>query len=126
MSKTIVKTDNAPAPVGPYSQATIINGMVYTAGQVGLKPGEKTLEDGVEAQTRQVLTNLQAVLEAAGASLATVVKTTVFLDNMDDFAAMNGVYGEFFTENPPSRSAVEVARLPLGALVEIEVVAYVA
>jgi len=126
MSKTIIKTDNAPAPVGPYSQATIINGMVYTAGQVGLKPGEKTLEDGVEAQTRQVLTNLQAVLEAAGASLATVVKTTVFLDNMDDFAAMNGVYGEFFTENPPSRSAVEVARLPLGALVEIEVVAYVA
>jgi len=125
MSKTIIKTDNAPAPVGPYSQATIINGMVYTAGQVGLKPGEKTLEDGVEAQTRQVLTNLQAVLEAAGASLSTVVKTTVFLDNMDDFAAMNGVYGEFFTENPPSRSAVEVARLPLGALVEIEVVAYV-
>jgi len=125
MSKTIIKTDNAPAPVGPYSQATIINGMVYTAGQVGLKPGEKTLEDGIEAQTRQVLTNLQAVLEAAGASLATVIKTTVFLDNMDDFAAMNGVYAEFFTENPPSRSAVEVARLPLGALVEIEVIAYV-
>ena len=125
MGKQIIKTDQVPAPVGPYSVATVFNGMVFTAGQVGIKAGEKILAEGIQAQTRQVLENIKAVLEAAGTSLDKVVKTTVFLDSMDDFAAMNEVYAEFFTENHPSRSAVEVARLPLGALVEIETIAYI-
>ena len=124
MAKQVIHTDKAPAAVGPYSQAIIANGFVYTAGQVALIPGEGRLLDGdVQAQTRQALSNVSAVLEAAGTSLAMVVKTTVFLDNIEDFARMNEVYAEFFGDNPPARSAVEVARLPLGALVEIEAVA---
>lgn len=126
MSKQIIQTDNAPAAVGPYSQATVINGMVFTAGQVGLIPGTKSLaEGGVQAQARQALDNLKAVLEAAGTSLGNVVKATVFLDSMDDFAAVNEVYATYFPENPPARSAVEVARLPLGALVEVEAIAVI-
>lgn len=126
MSKQIIQTDNAPAAVGPYSQATVINGMVFTAGQVGLIPGTKSLaEGGVQAQARQALDNLKAVLEAAGTSLENVVKATVFLDSMDDFAAVNEVYATYFPENPPARSAVEVARLPLGALVEVEAIAVI-
>lgn len=124
MSKQIVKTDNAPSPVGPYSQANVVNGMVFTAGQLGMKPGETSLVlGGIAAETRQALMNLQAVLEAAGSSLEKVVKVTVFLDNIEDFAEMNTVYGEYFTQNPPARSAFEVARLPLSAKVEIEAVA---
>jgi 2-iminobutanoate/2-iminopropanoate deaminase len=126
MSKQIIQTNQAPAAVGPYSQATVINGMVFTAGQVGLIPGTKSLaEGGVQAQARQALDNLKAVLEAAGTSLENVVKATVFLDNMDDFAAVNEVYATYFSENPPARSAVEVARLPLGALVEVEAIAVI-
>ncbi|MBZ0287788.1 MAG: RidA family protein, partial [Anaerolineae bacterium] len=113
-----------PAAVGPYSQAIKINGLVFTAGQVGLIPGTKTLtEGGIEGQTRQVLNNLKAVLEAAGSSLDKVVKTTVFLQSMDDFAAMNAIYATYFSAEPPARSTVEVSRLPVGALVEIEAVA---
>lgn len=124
MSRTVVSTRSAPAAVGPYSQAIKINGMVFTAGQVGLVPGTKTLaEGGIEGQTRQVLENLKAVLEAAGSNLDKVVKTTVFLQSMDDFAAMNAVYATYFSAEPPARSTVEVARLPVGALVEIEAVA---
>lgn len=124
MSKQVINTEHAPAAVGPYSQATIANGFVFTAGQVALIPGTKDLAaGGIEAQTRQALTNLTAVLEAAGTTIHHVVKTTVFLQNMDDFAAMNAVYAEFFATNPPARSAVEVARLPLGAMVEVEAVA---
>lgn len=124
MPKKIIRTDHAPAAVGPYSQAIVANGFVFTAGQVALIPSEGKMLDGdVQAQTRQVLENLSAVLTAAGTSLSNVVKTTVFLDNMDDFAKMNEIYAEFFGDNPPARSAVEVARLPLGALVEIEAVA---
>lgn len=124
MNKQIVKTDNAPGAVGPYSQGIIANGFVFTAGQVPLVPGTKNfVEGGIQEQTRQSLTNVKGVLEAAGSSLDHAVKVTVFLQNMDDFAAMNEVYAEFFGENPPARSAVEVARLPLGAMVEIEVVA---
>lgn len=123
-NKKIVNTDKAPAAVGPYSQAVRANGFVFTAGQVGLIPGTKTLiEGGVEAQTRQALENVHAVLEAAGSRMSDIVKATVFLQNMDDFAAVNAVYAEFLGKNPPARSAVEVARLPLGALVEIEVIA---
>lgn len=126
MSKHVIHTEHAPAAVGPYSQAIIANGFVYTAGQVALIPNEgKVIKGDIQVQTRQVLENLQAILEAAGTNLGNVVKTTVFLDSMDDFARMNEIYGQFFTENPPARSTVEVARLPLGVLVEIEAVALI-
>lgn len=126
MTREVIHTENAPAAVGPYSQAIRIGNTIYTAGQVALIPGTKDLaEGGIEGQTRQVLANLQAVLTAAGASLADVVKTTVFLQHFDDFAAMNAVYAEYFGANPPARSTVEVAKLPLGALVEIEAVAII-
>lgn len=122
--KKIVSTDKAPKAIGPYSQAIRIDNLVFTAGQVGLVPATmEIVEGGIEAQTRQVLTNLKSVLEAADSGLNFVVKTTVFLQSMGDFAAMNGVYQEFFPENPPARSTVAVAGLPKGALVEIECVA---
>lgn len=122
--KKIVSTDKAPKAIGPYSQAIRTDSFVFTAGQVGLDPASmEIVEGGVEAQTRQVLTNLKNVLEAADSGLNFVVKTTVFLQNMGDFALMNGVYVEFFPGNPPARSTVAVAGLPKGALVEIECVA---
>lgn len=122
--KKIVSTDKAPKAIGPYSQAIRIDGLVFTAGQVGLIPATmEIVEGGIEAQTRQVLTNLKNVLEAADSGLNFVIKTTVFLQSMGDFAAMNGVYQEFFPENPPARSTVAVAGLPKGALIEIECVA---
>lgn len=121
--KKIVSTDKAPKAIGPYSQAVRIEGLVYTAGQVGLEPASGELvEGGIEAQTRQVLTNLKHVLEAAGSGLNYVIKTTVFLKDMNDFASMNGVYAEFFPEHAPARSTIAVAGLPKGALVEIEAV----
>jgi 2-iminobutanoate/2-iminopropanoate deaminase len=122
--KQIIRTDNAPPAAGPYSQAVVAGGFVYTAGQVGLVP-ETRLFAGptIEAQTRQVLTNLAAVLNAAGCSMADVVKASVFLADMSDFAAMNTVYAEFFPDNPPSRTTVQVARLPLDARVEIDLIA---
>lgn len=124
MKRTVVATDEAPAAVGPYSQAIRAGDFVFTAGQLGLDPATgKLVAGGVEAQTRQALTNLSAVLAAAGASLAQVVKTTVFLQDIGDFKAMNGVYAQFFAADPPARSAVQVAALPLGGLVEIEAVA---
>lgn len=113
----------APRAIGPYSHAVIAGNMVYTAGQAGLDPATREMADGIEAQTRQTLRNLAAILEAAGTSLQNVVKTTVFLANMDDFQAMNAVYAEFFPENPPARTTVQAARIPLDALVEIEAVA---
>jgi 2-iminobutanoate/2-iminopropanoate deaminase len=122
--KKIVSTEKAPKAIGPYSQAIRIDNLVFTAGQVGLDPATmEIVEGGVEAQTRQVLNNLKNVLEAAGSGLKFVVKTTVFLQSMGDFATMNGIYAEFFPENPPARSTVAVAGLPKGALVEIECVA---
>ena len=125
MSKRIIHTDAAPAAIGPYSQAVRAGDFVFTAGQIGLDPATgEMVPGGVEAQTRQALRNLQAVLEAAGASLHQVVKTTVFLADMNDFAAMNAVYATFFSAEPPARSAVQAAALPKGALVEIEAVAY--
>jgi len=124
MTRTVVSAQDAPAALGPYSHAIRANGFVFTAGQVGIVPGSGALaEGGVEAQTRQVLENISAVLRAAGTSLERVVKTTVFLADMDDFATVNGIYAQYFRQEPPARSAVEVARLPLGALVEIETVA---
>lgn len=122
--KQIITSDKAPKALGPYSVANRFGNLVYTAGQVGLDPATgKLAPGGIEAETRQSLTNVKNVLEAAGTSLANVLKTTVFLRDMNDFAAMNKVYAEFFTENFPARSAVQVAALPLGCAVEIEVVA---
>lgn len=122
--KKIVSTDKAPKAIGPYSQAIRTENLVFTAGQIGLDPATMNIvEGGIEAQTRQVLTNLKHVLEAADSGLKFVVKTTVFLQSMDDFAAMNAVYAEFFPGNPPARSTVAVAGLPKGAMVEIECVA---
>lgn len=124
--KTIISTDKAPKALGPYSQAIRIEGLIFTAGQVGLDPATMELVDGeIEAQTRQVLTNLKHVLECASSALNFVIKTTVFLQDMGDFAKMNAVYAEFFPENPPARSTVQVAALPKGAMVEIECVALV-
>jgi len=124
--KKIVSTEKAPKAIGPYSQAICIEGLVFTAGQVGLDPATMELvEGGVEAQTRQVLTNLGHVLESADSGLQFVIKTMVFLQDMGDFASMNAVYAEFFPENPPARSTVQVAGLPKGALVEIECLALV-
>jgi len=122
--KKIISTGKAPKAIGPYSQAIRTENLVFTAGQVGLDPGTMELvEGGVEPQTRQVLTNLKHVLESADSGLNFVVKTTVFLKDMSDFPNMNSVYAEFFPENQPARSTVQVAALPKGALVEIECVA---
>jgi 2-iminobutanoate/2-iminopropanoate deaminase len=123
-TREVIHTDDAPKAVGPYSQAIRVGDFVYTAGQVGINPASGKIEGTeVKAQTHQVIKNLTAILTAAGTSLNQVVKTTVFLASMEDFAAMNSVYAEYFSEAPPARSTVEVSKLPLGALVEIEVVA---
>ena len=127
MPKKIISTKNAPAAIGPYNQAVIVNGgLLYTAGQIAIVPptGE-IVAGGIKEQTRQVLENLKAILEAGGSNLAGVVKTTVFLIDMKEFAAMNEVYGQYFGENPPARSTVEVGRLPKDVRVEIEAVAIV-
>lgn len=120
-----VQTDSAPAAIGPYSQAMKLNDLVFTAGQIPLDPGSMELVGGddVAAQTGQVMENLRAILEASGAGLETVLKTTVFLVDMGDFAAMNEVYGRFFQDHRPARSTVEVSRLPKDARVEIDAIA---
>lgn len=126
MKRQIVQTDNAPGAVGPYSQGTRTDQMVFTAGQLPLDPATgKIVEGDIQDQTRQSLKNLQAVLEAAGAGLDSVMKTTVFLQDIGEFKLMNEIYAEFFPDNPPARSAVEVAALPLGARVEIEAIGLV-
>ena len=126
MSRQIVLTSGAPAPIGPYSQAVIANGFVFLAGQVALVPETGSLADGgIEAQTHQVFANIRAVLQQAGASLEDVVKTTVYLQHLSDFAAMNSVYAQYLGSAAPARSTVEAARLPKDALVEIEVIAVV-
>jgi 2-iminobutanoate/2-iminopropanoate deaminase len=121
----VVETKQAPAAIGPYSQGIIVNNMFYSSGQIPLTPEGVMLEGDVKEQTHQVFSNLKAVLAAAGASLETVVKATVFIKNMDEFALVNEVYGEYFSNHKPARSCVEVARLPKDALVEIEVVALI-
>src|SRR5574341_1124887 len=122
--KKIISTEKAPKAIGPYSQAIRIENLVFTAGQVGLDPATMELvEGGVEPQTRQVLTNLKHVLETADSGLNFVVKTTVYLTDLRDFPNVNTIYAEFFPENPPARSTVQVAALPKGALVEIECIA---
>ncbi|MBC8248253.1 MAG: RidA family protein [Anaerolineales bacterium] len=124
MKREVIATREAPAAVGPYSQAIRVGDFVFTAGQLAIDPATgKLVEGGIEEQTRQVLRNITAVLEAAGSSLDKVMKTTVFLKDMGDFKAMNGVYASFFANEPPARSTVEVANLPLGALVEVDTIA---
>jgi 2-iminobutanoate/2-iminopropanoate deaminase len=120
---TIVQTANAPAAIGPYSQAMVVNGMVFTSGQIALTPEGIMLDGDVKVQCAQVLANLKAVLEAAGSSLDKVIKTTIFLDNMDDFAAVNELYSSAFGEHKPARSTVAAKTLPRNALVEIEAIA---
>ena len=122
--RTVIATERGPKAIGPYSQAIKANGLVFLSGQIPLDPATQELITGdVAAQTERVLQNIAAVLDAAGTSLARVVKTTVFLKNMNDFVAMNEVYGCYFTAEPPARSTVEVARLPKDVLVEIDVIA---
>jgi 2-iminobutanoate/2-iminopropanoate deaminase len=122
--RRIVKTEDAPGAIGPYSQAVVAGGFVYASGQIPIDPATgQFVEGGVREQTEQILRNLSNVLEAAGSSLGRVVKTTVFLADMNDFAAMNEAYAGFFGEEPPARSTVQAARLPRDARVEIDVVA---
>jgi len=124
MEKREVKTENAPAPVGPYPQAVIAGGFVFCSGQIALDPRTGTIVgNDIESETKQVMENLKAVLESAGSSFDRVVKTTIFLKNMDDFARVNEVYGRYFGEIPPARSTVEVVKLPKGASVEIDCLA---
>ena len=122
--KQVISTPKAPAAIGPYSQAIRVGNLIYTSGQIPINPATgQFVEGGIKEQTRQSLTNVKAILEEAGTSMANVVKTTVFMADMNDFADMNAVYAEFFTEPFPARSAVAVKTLPKGAFVEIEVVA---
>ena len=124
MPKQVISTENAPAAVGAYSQGIIANGFIFTAGQIPLIPGTSDLrQGGIQAQTRQVMQNIQGLLEAAGSSLSQVVKTTVFLADINDFADFNAVYSEFFPDDPPARSTVQAGGLPVGALIEIEAIA---
>ncbi len=128
MEKTVIRTEAAPAPFqgAPYNQAIRVGELVFVAGQIGMAPGAGSgLADDIEAQTAQALRNLGAILEASGSALDRLVKTTVFLANFEDFAAMNEVYAQFVGDRPPARSTVEVSRLPSGALVEIEAVAHI-
>ncbi|MGH7501487.1 MAG: RidA family protein [Longimicrobiales bacterium] len=119
-----IHTDRAPAAIGPYSQAIVVNGMLYSAGQIPLDPASMTIVDGgIAEQTERVMQNITAILQAADATLAAVVKTTVFLADMNEFGAMNEVYGRWFGDHKPARSTVEVSRLPKDVKVEIEVVA---
>jgi 2-iminobutanoate/2-iminopropanoate deaminase len=124
IERTIIATEEAPGAVGPYSQGIAANGFVFTAGQIPINPALGKVEaTTIEDQTRQVLTNVDAVLRAAGSSLDRVVKMTVFMTDLADFQAMNGVYAKFFPSNPPARSAVQVVALPLGVQIEMEAVA---
>lgn len=119
----VVSTPNAPAAIGPYSQAQIVGNLVYTSGQCGFIPETGEIVEGLEAQAHQVFKNLDALLKAAGSDMSKVVKTTVFIKNMNDFGVINGIYAQYFTEPFPARSCVEVARLPKDVLLECEVIA---
>ncbi|GIK71800.1 MAG: reactive intermediate/imine deaminase [Chloroflexota bacterium] len=124
MSRQVISTPNAPAAIGPYSQAIRAGQFLFASGQLGLDPTSGELREGIEAQTQQALANMQAVLAEAGATVANVVKTTIFLADMADFAVVNRVYGEVFGHEPPARSTVQVAALPKNGLVEIEMIVF--
>jgi len=121
--KKIIATSDAPEAIGPYSQAIVIDGFLYSSGQIALTPSGEFLDEDIQTQTEQVLKNLQAVLAEAGATFDDVIKTTIFLDNIDDFVDVNSIYEKFFGENRPARSTVAVDKLPKGAKVEIECIA---
>lgn len=121
--RNIINTQHAPAAIGPYSQAIRAGDLIFASGQLGLDPQTGKLQEGVEAQARQALANVKAVLQAAGSSVDRVIKTTIFLADINDFAKVNAIYGELFHHEPPARSTIQVAALPLGGLVEIEVIA---
>ena len=123
LQRKTIRTEHAPAALGPYSQAIHAGDLIFASGQLGLDPTTGKLQEGIEAQTHQALANVAAVLQAAGTGVEKVVKTTIFLANMADFAKVNAIYGEIFHTEPPARSTIQVAALPLGGLVEIEVVA---
>ncbi len=123
-TRRVIRTDRAPKAIGPYSQAVCTSGFLFLSGQIPIDPGTGALvSDGIEAQTRRVLDNLTAVLEAAGSSRDRVVKTTIYLTNLSDFPAVNAVYGTYFPDSPPARATVQVAALPLGAAIEIDAIA---
>ena len=124
-NKKVMRTETAPAPFqgAPYSQAIAAGDFVFVSGQLGLKPGDTAISGGIEEQTEQIFSNLEAILEEAGSGLDRLVKTTVFLQHLDDFEAMNTVYAKHVGEQPPARATVEVAKLPSGALVEVEAIA---
>lgn len=122
--KRIITSNKAPKAIGPYSQAVILNNVLYTSGQIGLDPQTGDLKDGIEEQVKQVMENLKALLKEADMDFSNVVKTTIFLKSMDDFSTVNQIYASYFNENPPARSCVEVSALPKGALVEIELIAH--
>ncbi len=123
MDKKIIVTDKAPAAIGPYSQAVEIGGFVFASGQIPIDPATGNIPEGIEAQAKQALTNVSNLMEAAGLTMADVVKTSVFIKNMDDFAKINEIYATFFNGDFPARSCVEVARLPKDVLIEVEVIA---
>lgn len=123
--KEIVRTEGAPAPIGPYSQATRLGDLVFVAGQGPIDPATKAVPPDVQGQTRQVMNNIKAILEAAGSGLEHVLKTTCYLRDMNEFGLFNQVYGEFFVTAPPARTTIQAARLPMDISVEVEVIAYV-
>ena len=125
MNKEVISTDNAPKAIGPYSQGQKIGNLVFTSGQIPLDPKTGTLATEIKAATKQSLENVKGILESSGSSLDKVIKTTVFIKNMDDFKVVNEIYATYFTSNPPARSCVEIAKLPMDALIEIEAIAYV-
>lgn len=121
--KTVISTTNAPAAIGPYSQAIEVNGMVYTSGQIPVDPANGLIPEGIEGQAEQVMKNMKNLLEAAGTSMDNVIKTTVFIKDMEDFGKINAIYAKYFTNDCPARSCVEVARLPKDVLMEMEAIA---
>ncbi|CAM2077371.1 MAG: RidA family protein [Clostridium sp.] len=123
MKREVINTKNAPGAIGPYSQGIIVGDFVYTSGQLPINPATGVLETDIKVATKQSMENVKAILEEAGTSLENVVKTSIFLKDLNDFAAVNEVYGTYFTENPPARSCVQVAKLPKDAVIEIEVIA---
>ena len=123
MKREIIHTNNAPGAIGPYSQGIIVGDFVYTSGQIPINPATGVMETDIKLATKQSMENIKAILEEAGTSLENVVKTSIFLKDLNDFAAVNEVYGTYFTENPPARSCVQVAKLPKDAVIEIEAIA---
>lgn len=123
MNKKIVSTNNAPGAIGPYSQGVIVGNLVYTSGQIPINPKTGELETDIRLATKQSMENVKAILEEAGTSINNVIKTTIFLKDLNDFTAVNEVYGSYFVENKPARSCVEVAKLPKDAVIEIEAIA---